>query len=89
MKALVHTTHVVNYVSSTQDITDDNGNVIFQKNIFSDLPNSALICQIEEDSNTFEVHPDFIWVDCDASVTPASHYYDTSDSTIKAIPSAS
>jgi|9_EtaG_2_1085328.scaffolds.fasta_scaffold272594_1 hypothetical protein len=79
MKALVATQEVVFYVSGWTTETIDG----VTKNIPTSSPvtNGCRIAQVEE--NTFEVHSDLIWVDCDSSVTSDTHYYDESDSTIK------
>lgn len=79
MKALVATQEVVSYVSGWAQETIDG----VTKNIPTNslVPNGCRIVQVEE--NTFEVYSDLIWVDCDSSVTPDTHYYDESDSTIK------
>ena len=51
------------------------------------IPNSARICQIEE--NEFEVNPTaLLWVDCNTSINTSAYYYDTSDSTIKQLVNA-
>ena len=35
----------------------------------------ARICEIVNDDETFEVHSNLIWVDCNTSVTTHSHFY--------------
>jgi len=85
MKALIELNKSVQQITRWDTETIDGVSRHFS--IWEDIPNSARIAQIEE--NEFEVAPDVLqWVDCNASVTMNDYYYDTSDSTIKAIVNA-
>lgn len=85
MKALIETNVAVQQITSYDTETIEG--VVTHFPIRQDIPNSARICQVEE--NQFEVCTDvLLWVDCNASVTTNDYYYDTSDSTIKPIVNA-
>lgn len=88
MKALVDTQHSISTYTQGTPITNAEGVVVHTPVTETSIANSARICQIEEDNDVFEVHPSLIWVDCNASINTHEYYYDTSDSTIKAIPSS-
>lgn len=85
MKALIETNKVCQQVIRYDTVTIDGVDTHFA--VWQDISNSANICQIEE--NQFDVAPDvLLWVECNSSVTTTGYYYDTSDSTIKAIVNA-
>jgi len=91
MKALVDTTDKVKYYTPDTPITDDEGNVIETPHTEHIIETGRKITQVAEDNAVFEVHSSLIWVDCDNSLNAFNlqkYYYDTTDSTIKLIPTS-
>lgn len=85
MKALIDPNQSVKNITSYITIVKDG--VTYYETVREDIPNSQRICQIEE--TTFEVASPLYWIDCGSSINPNTHYYDSSDSTIKEIVNAS
>lgn len=86
MKALISPSEKVTYTEErTQTVTDPQTNEETTETYMhsEEIPNAARIAQIEE--TEFDVGGDLYWVDCANTVKTDTHYYDTSDSTIKAI----
>lgn len=78
MKALISPIDNAQYISEYSDI----GNDLYQP-IFSNIPNGQRVVDVSE--NEFDVAEPLFWVDCDNSTTPMTHYYDSSDLTVKLI----
>jgi len=78
MKALISPSQTVEYISEYSDMGDG-----VYKQIFSNIPNGQRVADISE--NEFDVAEPLFWVDCDNSTLPTTHYYDSSDSTVKLI----
>ena len=74
-KALISPNEVPQYISSWVD---------HQTPVFSPVPNSARVADVAD--SAFPVAAPLFWVDCDNDVTADTVYYDTSDSTLKAVP---
>ena len=79
MKALISPSQTVEYISEwiATDIVGQYSPV------YSDIPNGQRVADISE--NEFDVAEPLFWVDCDNSTLPTTHYYDSSDSTVKLI----
>jgi len=88
MKALVSTQETkIYYVTSWTEIPNTTP-TSYSSNIDL-LSNAQRICQVEEDSNVFEVNPNgFKWVDCSNDCKADLWYFDTSDNTCKVVPHA-
>ena len=78
MKALIDpreaVSHVVNWTGDPL------------KPVYETYPNSARVCQVED--NEFDVAEPLFWIDCDSSVVADQFYYDTQQSVILPIVNA-
>ena len=86
MKALISPNESIKYTQKTSfTLTDPDTGEEEQRFYLTtqDIPNAIRIAQVEE--TEFEVGGNLYWIDCDSTVNPSTHYYDTSDSTIKLI----
>ena len=79
MQALIDPTTSVQYVSSWDTTVTPNVPV------FSTYPNSARICQIEPDSDVFQVAKPLFWTACSDSINTNEFYYDTADQNFQPI----
>lgn len=86
MKALISPSEKVIYTEErTHTVTDPQTNEeTTEVYIHSEeIPNAVRIAQVEE--TEFDVGGDLYWIDCANTVKPSTHYYDTSDSTVKVL----
>ena len=90
-KALISTKEKVQHIASWEQRTvPTDGDTVVDENtakmwypVWTDITNAQRVAEVAE--TEFAMHSDFLWVDCNSSVTADAYYYDTSDSTIKEI----
>lgn len=70
MKALIDPTHIVSYISDWQKFQDK------YYPVYTEIPNSARVCQIEPDDQTFGVAEPEFWESCSVEIVPDVYYYD-------------
>ena len=82
MKALIDTTQIVYEITSYAGTgkKDDP-----YTPVLTPIPNSARVCQVEPDDQTFPVAEPLFWTDCDDNVVADEFYYDTANQTINPI----
>lgn len=80
MKALIDPLNLVHYVSSWTKFEDK------YYPVYTDIPNSARVCQIEPDDQTFEVAEPFFWQNCSEQIVPDIYYFNTQDQQYYLIP---
>ena len=80
MKALIDPTHIVSYRSSWNKFQDK------YYPIYTEIPNSARVCQIEPDDQIFDVAEPEFWENCSAEIIPDIYYFDMSDKQFKVVP---
>jgi hypothetical protein len=56
--------------------------------IYSTYPNSARVCQVEPDDQTFPIAEPFFWTSCPDNCVADQWYYDTADNICKPIVNA-
>jgi hypothetical protein len=83
MKALIDPQVSVTYTSSW---VVDSAQECGYRRVNSTLSNSARVC--DKKDSQYDVASPLFWVDCADDLDVTNSYYDTSDSTIKAIPNA-
>ena len=71
-------------ISPNEQIQYISGWVDYDTPIFSPIPNSERVAQVE--STTFEVCPPLFWVECADNVNAEEWYFDGATSTILQIP---
>jgi hypothetical protein len=70
MKALIDPTHIVSYVSGWQKFQDK------YYPVYTEILNSARVCQIEPDDQIFAVSEPEFWESCSAEIIPDVYYFD-------------
>ena len=86
MKALISPSEKILHTEEvTQTVTDPQTNEETTETYMQseEIPNAVRIVQVEE--TEFDVGGDLYWIDCANTVKADTHYYDTSDSTIKVL----
>ena len=81
MKALIDPTTTVQYISSWKA-----GNP--PTPIYSTEPNSARVCQVEPDDQTFPIADPLFWTDCPDNCVADEWYYSTSEKIVYVITNA-
>jgi len=83
-KALIDPRFSVKHISSWKQIEDNQSSVTpLYEPVFSQIENSARICQIED--NELSVTPPLFWTDCNDDVIPETFYYDMEKQTIELV----
>ena len=84
MKALIDPTSPVSHIVSWTPIQGATEKPFYTP-VLEVYPNSARVCQVEPDDQTFSVAEPLFWTDCANNVVADQFWYDTSTQIISVI----
>lgn len=88
MKALISPDEQeIKYISSWEPVYDTDGTTVIDYTpVMDNVADANRLVEIAEDANAFEVASPLFWTDCDSSVSPLTHYWNSASNSIQAIP---